>query len=294
MFLPLFPYFFSHLSGFSTKEAGLLYGLLVGCFPFGQVIGNNLFGVISDLHGRRKLLIVSCFLQIGTGVFTAFSQSVWMLALARFLAGMFSGTSSVVQSYVADVTSKEDRGKELGRVGAFSGLGLIVGPVVGILFGYTVQPIAKAWFVASLTGAGISFVNLVLVIVFVKESAAFLSQTDEKKIRRICLRWGEMSSGRLRSVIVILFTSFVGAFAFILLEAVIPLLCIDVFQYLSWQLIVIFSGFLLVSILMQLLLFGRLMVMVKDIRNVATCIYVLGALINVVLTMMNNWIYTAA
>jgi DHA1 family multidrug resistance protein-like MFS transporter len=81
-----------------------------------------------------------------------------------------SGTSSVVQSYVADVTSREDRGKEIGRVGAFSSFGLVIGPVAGIFFGYSISPIQQAWFVAALTGAGISLLNFFLVLVFVKES----------------------------------------------------------------------------------------------------------------------------
>jgi hypothetical protein len=60
-----------------------------------------------------------------------------------------------------------------------------------------------------------------------------------------------MPSGKLRSIVVVLATTFVGAFAFILLETVIPLLLIDVYNYVSWQLIVIYAGFLLASIGIQ-------------------------------------------
>jgi MFS family permease len=86
---PLFPYFFSHLSGYNSKEAGLLYGSLVACYPFGQTVGNNVFGPLSDRFGRRTLLLISTASLVGCGVWTAFANSIVVLAFARVAAGLW-------------------------------------------------------------------------------------------------------------------------------------------------------------------------------------------------------------
>ncbi len=148
IFLPLTPYFFVTLQGYTEELDGLLFGVLSSSYSFGQLIGNVLFGSFGDRFGRRRLVLLSTFAQMGFGVWTAFVPSVWQLAVARFGAGLVAGTGPTLQSYVADLTSREDRAKEMGRLGAFSGLGLIGGPVVGAVFGFTLSPIELAWFVS--------------------------------------------------------------------------------------------------------------------------------------------------
>jgi DHA1 family tetracycline resistance protein-like MFS transporter len=148
MFLPLIPYYFITLQGYTQELDGLLFGLISCSYSFGQLIGNLLFGSFSDRFGRRKLLLVSTLSQVGFGVWTAFVPSVWQLAVARFGAGLMGGTAPTLQSYVADITSRNDRAKEMGRLGAFNGFGLLGGPVVGIVFGFTLKPIELAWFVS--------------------------------------------------------------------------------------------------------------------------------------------------
>jgi hypothetical protein len=158
---------------------------------------------------------------------------------------------------------------------ACSGIGLAVGPVCGVFFvlfrkcfclltrnpkkgivlGFTISPVPLAWFVAALTGAGIALLNFIMVLLFVKESPAFLSGAKNRKMRRICVKWSEMSAATVRSIVVVLVTTFIGATAFILLESVVPLLLIDVYLYKPWQLIVIFAGFMVSSIVLQVKMF---------------------------------------
>ncbi len=61
------------------------------------------------------------------------SGSFWLFLLSRIVAGAFSGNLSVATAAVADVTTRQERSRAMGLVGAAFGLGLVTGPMVGAL-----------------------------------------------------------------------------------------------------------------------------------------------------------------
>jgi DHA1 family tetracycline resistance protein-like MFS transporter len=60
-----------------------------------------------------------------------FARALWMLFLGRIIDGITGGNISTAQAYIADVTSKEDRAKGMGLIGAAFGLGFTFGPAIG-------------------------------------------------------------------------------------------------------------------------------------------------------------------
>jgi DHA1 family tetracycline resistance protein-like MFS transporter len=54
-----------------------------------------------------------------------------MLFVGRILDGITGGNISTAQAYIADITTKEDRAKGMGLIGAAFGLGFIFGPAIG-------------------------------------------------------------------------------------------------------------------------------------------------------------------
>ena len=84
-----------------------------------------------DKHGSRPVLLISI---IGTGIgflILGFATTFWMLFLGRILDGISGGNISTAQAYIADITTKEDRAKGMGLLGAAFGLGFIFGPAIG-------------------------------------------------------------------------------------------------------------------------------------------------------------------
>ncbi|EOR03690.1 hypothetical protein E3P92_03333 [Wallemia ichthyophaga] len=90
------------------------------------------YGRLSDVCGRKMLLMVSLF---GFFVFTigsSLSQTMTQLIVFRALSGAFGGgMMSLCQLIVSDVVSLRDRGKWQGILGAFNALANGVGPVIG-------------------------------------------------------------------------------------------------------------------------------------------------------------------
>jgi MFS family permease len=117
----------------SNFAAVLFGGVLSSFFSVLQFIFAPFWGAVSDRHGRRGVLL---FTVAGTAlgyVVWICSGSFWLFLLSRIVSGGFSGNLSVATAAVADVTTREERSRAMGIVGAAFGLGLVTGPTLGAL-----------------------------------------------------------------------------------------------------------------------------------------------------------------
>jgi DHA1 family tetracycline resistance protein-like MFS transporter len=106
-------------------------GLLFASYSIMQLIFSPILGGLSDKYGRRPVLLLSI---IGTGIgflVLGFATTLFMLFLGRILDGITGGNISTAQAYIADITTKENRAKGMGLIGAAFGLGFIFGPAIG-------------------------------------------------------------------------------------------------------------------------------------------------------------------
>ena len=117
----------------SHYEVVLFGGVVTAVFSVLQFIFAPLWGMLSDRRGRRGVLLWSV---AGTSLgylIWAVSGSFWLFLLSRVLCGAFGGNLSVATAAVADVTTREERSRAMGLVGAAFGLGLVTGPMLGAL-----------------------------------------------------------------------------------------------------------------------------------------------------------------
>src|SRR4029079_10160002 len=106
-------------------------GLLFASYSVMQLIFSPILGGLSDKFGRRPVLLLSI---IGTGIgflVLGYAYTLWMLFAGRILDGITGGNISTAQAYIADITTKENRAKGMGLIGAAFGLGFIFGPAIG-------------------------------------------------------------------------------------------------------------------------------------------------------------------
>lgn len=98
-----------------------------------QFIFSPIWGRLSDRIGRRPILLMSTLGSFISYIIYAFAGHLWILYFSRMLQGTFAANISVAQAYVADVTTKENRSKGMGLVGAGIGMGFVLGPAFGAL-----------------------------------------------------------------------------------------------------------------------------------------------------------------
>lgn len=124
--IPVLPRYAEHYGATAVQ-----IGLLVASFSFAQFLAAPVLGKISDRVGRKPVLFVS-ILGTAAGFFLmGFATTLAMLFVARILDGIAGGNIGTAQSYLADITSREERSKAMGLLGAALGLGFVFGPALG-------------------------------------------------------------------------------------------------------------------------------------------------------------------
>ena len=135
--IPLLPDFLKNVV--MANES--VIGLVVGIFSLMQFIFTPVWGSMSDIYGRKPILVMSLIGNVISYflmalVFAGIFPSLVLLIVARGLAGIFSANLSAAQSVVSDLTTKENRSKGMGVIGAAFGLGFVFGPAMGGLLSY--------------------------------------------------------------------------------------------------------------------------------------------------------------
>jgi MFS transporter, DHA1 family, tetracycline resistance protein len=110
-------------------------GMLTFSYAVMQFIFSPVIGGLSDKYGRRPVLLLSL---MGLGIdylFLAFAPTIWWLFVGRIIAGITGASFTTASAYIADISTKENRAKNFGMIGAAFGLGFIIGPVTGGMLG---------------------------------------------------------------------------------------------------------------------------------------------------------------
>ncbi|KAI1379818.1 MFS general substrate transporter [Hypoxylon crocopeplum] len=100
-------------------------------YVMGQTAFQPLYGRLSDIFGRKVVLMACVTFLIVGDLLCGFAQNVIWLYVCRALSGIGGGgISSLVQITASDLVSLKDRGKYQGILSAAIGLGASTGPFI--------------------------------------------------------------------------------------------------------------------------------------------------------------------
>ena len=246
--IPVLPFY---AEGTTFNATPRTVGLLFASYSIMQLIFSPILGGLSDRFGRRPVLFISI---IGTGIgflILGLANTLALLFIGRILDGITGGNISTAQAYIADITTKENRAKGMGLIGAAFGLGFIFGPAIG--------GILSRWgiHVPFFFAAGLCFANALLLYFTLPETV-----TPDHPARASATRGRGMSQlirslkqPRLAFVLVIYFM-FVVAFS--IMTTSFSLYVMFRFGYDAQHTGYIFAYVGLISVIVQGGLIGRL------------------------------------
>lgn len=87
-------------------------GWVVSSPTFSAMLAMLIAGRLSDVIGRKKILIVVAFLYAVSAVLSAYATSYEMLYIARMIGGLAFGAALILApTYIAEISSSKNRGK---------------------------------------------------------------------------------------------------------------------------------------------------------------------------------------
>ena len=135
--VPAVPAIAAELQGFGHLS------WIVSAYLLTSTAATPLYGKLSDIYGRRALLLPALALFALASVLCGLAQSLAQLILFRALQGIGgAGLMAMAQAAIADVVSPRERGRYQGYMASVWGIASIAGPVLG---GYVTDHLSWRW-----------------------------------------------------------------------------------------------------------------------------------------------------
>lgn len=101
------------------------------------------YGKLSDLFGRKPLLIIGITLFLVGSALSGLSQEMWQLILFRGIQGLGAGSLfPIALAVIGDLFTPAERGRYQGLFGAVFGISFLIGPWLG---GFLTDNISWHW-----------------------------------------------------------------------------------------------------------------------------------------------------
>lgn len=174
MVFPMLPYYAQ-----TFEASAFLIGLLAASHSLANFIASPLLGRVSDRFGRKPVILSGLLIGSGTFIIMGLANSLWLLFAGRIIHGIVSAAiNPTARAYMADLTTGKQRVEVMGKVGAATASGILIGPALSSFLTGT-NGIHTPFFVA----AGVSLINAFLVFILLKESI-------KEKTQKLVIREG--------------------------------------------------------------------------------------------------------
>lgn len=161
MYIPAFPQITEELSTTSS-----MVQLTLTTVVFGLALGQLIGGAMSDVLGRKPILVAGAVISAAGTVVSALSPTIEILILSRVLQGLgFGACVAVARSIIPDLAAGAKAAKAYTLMMVIQSVAPVAAPVLG---GILAEPVGWRGIFWVLTG--IAVVQLVVALVFIPET----------------------------------------------------------------------------------------------------------------------------
>ncbi len=136
-----------------------LYTWVVTAYLVTSTAAIPVYGKLSDLYGRKPMLVVGICLFLAGSILSGLSQTMWQLIAFRGIQGLGAGALFPISlAVIGDLFTPAERGKYQGLFGAVFGIAFLVGPAIG---GLLTEHLSWHWIF--FVNVPIGFISLYLI-----------------------------------------------------------------------------------------------------------------------------------
>jgi SP family arabinose:H+ symporter-like MFS transporter len=177
-----------HLTGFFQLTKVQL-GLVVGATSIGCIPGAWIAGKMSDVYGRKKVMLLTALLYVVAALGSGLAGSFWSLVVFRLVGGIAIGLASTVAPiYISEIAPARTRG----RLGMLQQLAIVTGILISFISNYLIAKYHPADDWRYMLGAAVvPSLVFFLLLLLVPESPRWLALMGKvEEARRIFGRVG--------------------------------------------------------------------------------------------------------
>jgi DHA1 family multidrug resistance protein-like MFS transporter len=263
LIIPVMPSFMNDMG-----LSGSTMGYLVSAFAISQLIISPFAGRWADRFGRKKMIVIGLFIFSLAEMIFGLGNHISLLYLSRIMGGVSAAfIMPAVTAYLADITTDQERATAMGYVSAAISTGFIIGPGLG-------------GFIADF-GIRIPFFFAAVFALLAAISSMFILKEPLSKEERIRLTKDLPDTNFLldlkKSIHPIYFIAFVIvfilAFGLSAYETVFSLFTDQKFGFTPKDIAMIITISSIVAVIIQILLFGRLVNKFGEKRVIQLCLF---------------------
>ncbi|KAH7909720.1 major facilitator superfamily domain-containing protein [Hygrophoropsis aurantiaca] len=183
-FTQLFPYVNEFMNDLhltdDPSKIGFYSGLVESTFAISQLCSIYQWAKISDVIGRRPVVLFGILGLATTTLMFGLSKSLTSVLVARCLGGLFSGNVAVIHSVLGEITDATNQAVAFPIYGLIWPLGSIIGPLIGGSFSHPASKYPKLfgyeflrnypYFLPCFIAAAIAIVGVLLGYIFLEET----------------------------------------------------------------------------------------------------------------------------
>lgn len=128
---PYLPEMVGSMPGIPKEESGLYVGLLASAFALAQLSTNFLWGYMSDVVGRKPVLLAGTFSLMCCFCAFGFCKQYWQMIVVHAAMGLLNGNAACVPTVLGEVTDRSNQSKAFTYLPVIYSLGGLTGPALG-------------------------------------------------------------------------------------------------------------------------------------------------------------------
>lgn len=189
------PYLPSMVASFpdvDPEKVGVYVGAVASAFALAQLATNLLWGYLSDVIGRKPVMLMGTSMLCLCFALFGFCTRYWQLVLVHAAMGLLNGNAAVVPTCLGELTDRSNQSKAFTWLPVVYSLGSITGPALGGLLVGKLGGDKYPYLAPNLLGASLLALSVVVLAIWfeetLEESAELLDWQERFKFLHVCFK----------------------------------------------------------------------------------------------------------